>query len=370
MSALAEVTTNGRSGQRFGGRIGARPGPRLSVVVPATNEPPTLPRVLNAVARSFDRADEIIVVRVPNRMGPAAARNAGAAVATGEVVVFVDADIELHPDALARIRAAFDADPDLTALFGSYDDDPSEGDAVSGFRNLLHHWVHQTNDGEATTFWAGIGAVRREAFLHAGGFDARRFSAPSVEDVDLGLRLSARGARIRLRRDIQGTHLKRWTLGTMVRTDFASRGVPWMRLLLVHRSRAATLNVGWQHPISMLVSLAGLAALAVGLPLITAASCVLMVALNQRFYRLVRRRRGSRDALLALPLHVLHHLAAAAAIPAGLWAGMRRGQDVSPPVITGPVITGPYSLVGGMSLPVAQPATNGHGRKNGGPPER
>ena len=58
---------------------------------------------------------------------------------------------------------------------------------VSQYRNLLHHFVHQHGHAEASTFWAGCGAIRRAAFDAVGGFDAARFPRPSIEDIELGL---------------------------------------------------------------------------------------------------------------------------------------------------------------------------------------
>src|SRR5206468_4033243 len=138
---------------------------RLSVVIPATDDPPTLALTLAAIERSLAPADEVIVVSEPRFIGPAAARNAGAARARGDVIVFVDADVAVRPDALGRIRAAFSSDPQLSAVFGSYDDDPAAAGLVSGFRNLLHHHVHHASAGPATTFWTGLGAVRHQTFL-------------------------------------------------------------------------------------------------------------------------------------------------------------------------------------------------------------
>ena len=160
-------------------------------------------------------------MREPTLAGPAEARNLGAQRARGDVLVFVDADVVVHADAFHRIRAALEADQGLTAIFGSYDDSPPAPGAVSGFRNLLHHYVHQSSPGPATTFWAGLGAIRRDAFLASGGFDAARYPRASIEDVELGIRLAEAGARIVLDPELQGTHLKEWGLGEMLRTDFA-----------------------------------------------------------------------------------------------------------------------------------------------------
>src|SRR5215472_4051111 len=97
---------------------------RLAVVVPATDDPPALDRCLAAIAGSDDAPDELIVVRAARHAGPAAARNQGAGRAVSEIIVFVDADVALHRDALGLIRRAFRLDCGLAAVFGTYDDSP------------------------------------------------------------------------------------------------------------------------------------------------------------------------------------------------------------------------------------------------------
>jgi hypothetical protein len=293
---------------------------RLTAVVPATNRPPTLGRCTAAIQAADDPPDELIVVDAPVAAGPAEARNAGASRATDEVLVFIDADVVVRADAFRRIRATFEADPGLSAVFGSYDDQPEAPGLVSIFRNLLHHHVHQSSPGPATSFWAGLGAIRRDAFLAAGGFDGRRYPLPSVEDIELGMRLTSKGERIILDPDLQGTHLKAWSLGQMVRTDFSRRGVPWIGLLLRDRGRASSdLNLGWRHRVSAIACVLGFVGLIRRRPRLVMATAIALVAINWPFYSLLGRR-GPRTVLAGVALHALHHLTAAAAVPVGVIA--------------------------------------------------
>ena len=198
---------------------GLAPSDELLVVF--DGPPSELPPWLEATAAT--------VLHTGQRSGPAAARNLAATEARSEILLFVDADVELHPDAVERVRQHFGADPSLQALFGSYDDRPAAAGVVSRFRNLLHHHTHTSQPGPACTFWAGCGAVRRGRFLALGGFDAKAYRQPCIEDIEFGLRLHDDGGKILLDPTIQGTHHKRWTLSLMVRTDIQQRAIPWSR---------------------------------------------------------------------------------------------------------------------------------------------
>jgi GT2 family glycosyltransferase len=240
--------------------------PSVTVIVPVFNGGDDLRRCLEAIGRSAWQTLECIVVddastdgrtaelaerygarvmRLPRRRGPAAARNAGAAMARGELLFFTDADVVLHEDAIARAARVLAGDPGIAAVFGSYDDSPGDPSLLSRYRNLYHHWNHQVGNAEASTFWAGCGAIRRDVFEAVGGF-SEAFTRPSIEDIELGYRLRAGGHRIRLLRDMQCTHLKHWTLGSMVRTDILLRGVPWVALLQRFPGVPADLNLGWR----------------------------------------------------------------------------------------------------------------------------
>jgi GT2 family glycosyltransferase len=290
----------------------------LTAVVPATNGPPTLALCTDAIRAAESPPEELIVVDGPPGAGPAEARNRGVERAQGDVIVFVDADVVVRPDAFVRIREAFEEDAELAAVFGSYDDTTVAADPVSAFRNLLHHAVHHGSAGEVVTFWAGLGAIRRTTFLATGGFDAARYPRPSIEDIDLGMRLAASGARIVLDPAIQGTHLKSWSLGAMLRTDLLDRAAPWVALLLRQGSVPSTLNLGWRHRLSSAALLVGIGGLATRRIPVAVGGAVAFVALNSSFYKLVAHKRGPRQAVVGVALHAAHHLAGMAAVPLGV----------------------------------------------------
>jgi hypothetical protein len=51
------------------------------------------------------------------------------------------------------------------------------------------------------------------------------------------------GLRRRCDKALQGTHLKRWTLGSLLRTDINARAIPWARLMLTTRQPVEDLNL-------------------------------------------------------------------------------------------------------------------------------
>jgi glycosyltransferase involved in cell wall biosynthesis len=334
---------------------------RLSVVVPVYNGARFLERCLESLAHSEFRNYECIVVDdgstediapvvaqhgvtlvvLEDRNGPARARNRGAEHARGEILVFLDADVCVHPDTLSRVDAHFRDHPATDAVMGSYDDRPADAGFVSQYKNLFHHYVHQNSRAEAWTFWAGCGAIRRRAFEAMHGFD-ESYRRPCIEDIELGLRLRAAGHRIDLNRMIQATHLKRWTFWSLMRTDLRDRGIPWLLLMLRARTMPPDLNVTLVHRLSVALvfamvllsaactrqlvastSFAGTATPKVILAVLLALGSVLFVA-NSDLYGFFARKRGIWFAARAVPLHWLYYgycgLAVGVALSIYLWS--------------------------------------------------
>jgi GT2 family glycosyltransferase len=312
---------------------------KLSVIVPAWNAAATIERCLAPLAAMRARGEiaEVIVVddgstdatprlaaahgaRViesGGRVGPGGARNVAAKVATGDTLWFVDADVVVHDDA-ARVLVATLRSTGAAAVFGAYDDAPDAPNFFSQYKNLVHHFYHSEEAGETTTFWAGCGAVRKDAFLAVGGFDGERFPYPSIEDIDLGLRLAARGARIWLAPQMRGTHLKEWRLLNLLHTDIFRRAVPWSRLIHAEGGRADLLNLRAGERARALLAIALAASIVAALlrmapawlplPLAFAA-----IAANPRLFALFRRRRGALFALGGMLFHQVYYVYASAA---------------------------------------------------------
>jgi glycosyltransferase involved in cell wall biosynthesis len=258
------------------------------------------------------------VVRLPGQpRGPAYARNRGVELARGEIVVFVDADVCVHPDTLRRFSAIFAHEPEVSAVFGAYDTNPEAPQLVSQYRNLLHHYVHWQSAGEAETFWGGCGAIRRHIFLEAGRYDEWSYPRPQIEDVELGHRVRRLGYRIMLRPEIQCTHLKRWTLRGVVTGDFRDRGVPWTRMLIQNglATKAQTLNLRTVEKLNTI--LVWLALLFAGAAVVmrssltagvAATSMLVVLWLNRSLYGFFTRTRGVLFAIATVPLHMLYYI--------------------------------------------------------------
>ena len=267
------------------------------------------------------KANGARLLAIAGPRGPAAARNRGGAAALGDVLVFVDSDVVVSARSLGQIARRLESDPGLGAVFGAYDEDPADPGFVSQGRNLAHSFIHQRSAGEARTFWAGLGAVRAELFERVGGFD-ERFARPSVEDIDLGYRMRAAGARILLDPQIQGQHLKHWTFLGSVAIDINDRGIPWTQLLHRYGGLHDDLNLTNSYRACVVAAyvLAACLVLAPWRPILLAIVPLAALSLwwlDRPYYRFFANRRGRGYAVRWFPVHVIHHLCNGVSFAAG-----------------------------------------------------
>lgn len=320
--------------------------PLVSIIVPVHNGALVLPRSLAAILVNELERDcwELIVVDdasaddsalVAGRFadtvvklarrprGPAYARNRGCELARGDIIVSVDADVCVHPDAIVRMARRLTSDRTLGAVIGAYDTSDLHAGIVTDFRNLRHSHLQRRAAGDVDHFWPACGAVRREVLEQVGHFDEWHYWRPQAEGPELGQRIRRKGYRIVLDPEIQGMHLKEWTLRSSIATDAVNHVVPRMRLLFqggnIVRARAPSLSTRekvnaaltcmaalllaayWAKPGPIIEGLALLAGIGVAVGI-----APLVVFLS--------RARSPVFALACLPLQLLQYLIAGASV--------------------------------------------------------
>ncbi|MBN2382483.1 glycosyltransferase family 2 protein [bacterium] len=249
--------------------------PLVSVIIPVYNGASTLEKCLKAVFASSMTSFEVLVSDDASRdtsleiarsfplrvlesddqspSGAAAARNRAARVAIGRYLFFTDADVIIGTNTLEQVVDLFEREPDIQALIGSYTLETPVNNFSSRFKNYLHHYTHQHSAEQAITFWTACGSIRRDVFLKSGGFN-ENYEAASVEDIAFGYKLTKLGYRIRLVKEIQVTHLKEYTLTSMIRSDLFFRAIPWTRLMLREQTFRSDLNTSFSSAIGLLAA--------------------------------------------------------------------------------------------------------------------
>jgi len=323
----------------------------VSVIIPVFNSHKTIAACLEAVFRSSFRRFEVIVVddgstddsaaisrRFPCRViqlekqsGPGAARNAGARVASTGILFFLDSDILIEPDTLSLLLDSFRDRPDISGLFCSYQKDTIPSNFCSTYKNLLHHFIHQTSREEASTFCGGFGALTKDAFLSVGGFD-ETFKA--LEDVELGYRLMLAGHKIYLNKRIQVTHCKTYSLLGLIKSDVLNRAIPWTRIMISKWVFRNDLNTRIHHVVSVPVSFLILIMIPLSFPFplglpILALLMASLLALNYSFLMFVYREKGAAFTLQTVIMSWFGYLYSGAGLVLALLphARERDGQE-------------------------------------------
>jgi GT2 family glycosyltransferase len=328
--------------------------PTISIIVPVHGGAVHFPDCLRALHQLQPRPHEIIivadgelsrvtnlaaatgaqVVQLPVAGGPARARNHGARAAVGEILFFVDSDVVVPIDVVNTVAMIFSDDHDPAAAIGSYDDEPGGDNFLSQYKNLLHHYVHQSAREEASTFWGACGAIRRETFLALDGFD-ESYRHPSIEDIELGYRLKQAGHKIRLVKRLQVRHLKRWSIRSLLASDLLHRALPWTKLILRHGRVMNDLNLRPASRVSAVIAWALMLSLGAAMWIpeglgLAALLAILLLALNAQLYRFFYRKRGWVFTMQSIFWHWLYYLYSSAAFAVGtVWhlAGRTAGKS-------------------------------------------
>ncbi len=302
----------------------------VSVIIPVHRVDKAFSECINSVINALSGNDELIIIAdgidgkslnflsdsnikilsTGKISGPAIARNLGGQTAKGDLLFFVDSDVTIPSDTLKNIISIFSNNDEVKALIGSYDDDPAAPNFFSQYKNLFHHYTHQTSNENASTFWGACGAIRKDIFIALGGYD-ENYSQPSIEDIELGYRIVNAGYKILLYKKLQVKHYKKWSFSSIIKTDFFNRAIPWTKLMFRHNRFLNDLNL--KNPTRFSVFIFFLFLLFASgsfwlseLLILSSASGLLLIIINFPLYHFFQKKRGRWFALKVIPMHWLY----------------------------------------------------------------
>jgi len=330
---------------------------KLSIIIPVRDRSDSLKRCLESVEESEFRQFEVIVVddgsredcsemvreygykalRLKGQFGAWYARNKGAELADGDILVFLDSDMILRPDTLNRIRNFFLRNH-YGALSGVCGGRRIEGNFATQYKNLWMYYSYLRSPENFDWFISGIGAVKRDLFSDLKGFDVSFDVKTGGGDLEFGRRLKEAGQKIFLDKELQAEHLKQYTLLRLIRNDY-NRSKGWFKLVLgkkmvrdvVKKLRIANIYPGFI--ISVVAAFLLLLSLFLSLwsnkfLLVTIASGLIFITVNYPLFRFLQKREKLRFLLKAIPLSVVDHLASGIGVVAGglSYLSSRRGK--------------------------------------------
>ncbi len=213
----------------------------ISVIIPAYNAAHTLPQTLDALQNANPPPLEVIVVddgsadetariaesfgvRVlshEKNIGAAAAKNRGANIARGKILLFIDSDIVPPREIVDTVSRAFETRA-CDGVVGLLDENIPHANWASQFKNLWMYFTYArfANTPRIGLFYTSIAAMQRAKFLELGGFDENYRGASIAEDTEFGQRAWGHGANIVLEPNLRVVHLKKYTWQNVLREDF------------------------------------------------------------------------------------------------------------------------------------------------------
>lgn len=317
---------------------------QISIIIPCYKNEDTLIKTLESIKHNILKDFEVIIINDnPNKdinlnyedytfpiqilkneknEGCAISRNRGAQIAKGEILFFTDADVILMPDTIERLIK--DLNEETPASIGCYTKKTPITNTFSVFKNIFHHYNHQSLKNYSKTFWTGCGAIYKKNFLELNGFDTSKKISP-IEDIDLGYRLSSKNYKIKINKNAFAVHLKQYSFAKLIRSDLFERAVPWTHIILKNKKLPNSSNTSAKYKISVLMTLlffilnlnnilnfSYLNTFLALLPLL------IISLLNRKFLKLTSHTYGIIFTIKSIVLLLIHFLCCAAGFGIGL----------------------------------------------------
>lgn len=282
--------------------------------------------LVEAAGRLAKIGVEVTTLRNETSHGAFAARNRGALVARGAVLLFTDADVEVGEETIARVwqRCAAEAMP---AVIGLYTLDQPHEDLATRYKNAWIRYSYLAAGEHVDWFFTAVGAVRRDVWETCGPFREHFERDTGGGDVDYGRRLRACGFTIRLDKSLEVRHRRGFTAAKLLRNDFL-RAYGWAGLGLATAGLQGSMRGGLANVdpgFIVSVALAGALLVAPGLAFVLEGGWTVVATLALAYLASVggflwwaARVMSPSDALRFLPVCFIDHVACGFGVAAAL----------------------------------------------------
>ncbi|MGA1840871.1 MAG: glycosyltransferase [bacterium] len=244
---------------------------KVSVIIPVYNMEKTLGLTIKSILKSNYKNIEIVivddcsdddsvkiaksfscrVVQLKKRIGAGPARNKGAEIADGKILLFIDADVFLLKNTIDEAIKSLTDHPEYSAVVGDYAESTVPKNFLSIYKNLFHNYYHQTSNKLTSTFFTACSAVRKDVFDKIGGFEDRK--GAKVEDIELGYKMFKEKHLIFLNSNMQVVHCKKYTFLNLIKSDLFYRAIPWTKLICKSKMFNNDLNTRYESILSVIL---------------------------------------------------------------------------------------------------------------------
>ena len=212
---------------------------KISIIIPVYNSSLTLKECLEAVFNSNFKNFEVIVIsdnstdnsvgiakqyqckiiELSENKGPAFARNEGAKISEGDILLFVDSDVIIKKDALNYLSEKF-LQNEIDAIQGIYSHEPTYKSIITQYQMSYNcYYIWPENKKYASTLSTCCLAIRKKIFLNLKGFNTN-YKRASAEDEEFGYLLIDKCYKILILRELNVEHRVNYNIRHFIKKKF------------------------------------------------------------------------------------------------------------------------------------------------------
>ncbi len=308
----------------------------VSVIIPVKNSSITLDACLQSIKRSYYNNIELIIVddhstdnsveiarkyncqviESTDGNGANYARNLGAKLASGNILIFLDSDVVVDRDTIQTIVESLETDK-TDAVVGVYSTQHRNENIVSQYKNLWIRFSYLKSPPAIDWLFGAVSGIKRDAFEKIGGFNVELLAHKGHDDIELGKRFAQANLNIALNVDVEVEHLKQYTLMSFIKNEYhRSSGFAELATNLgetTHSLKHGFVNV---YPVFIISTI--FTVVLIGILLLSiigkisywflAGGFGLYLIANIRFLNYLEQARGFFAMMVMIPIIFLDHL--------------------------------------------------------------